>query len=82
MNKQVKLTEEELQVLTNLKNRKKALNDELALIGLSKFNLKSREIQAEAFHKESLDLEREITKALQEKYGNGSIDLETGTITK
>lgn len=81
MSKQVKLEQADLDSLTSLKDRKKVLNDELALIGLSKFNLKTREQQAEAFHLESLDLEKQIIKTLQEKYGSGTIDLESGTIT-
>lgn len=75
------LAQEELQALDNLKKRKKALNDELAFIGLSKINLKSREKQAEAFHLESIELEKQLTSSLQKKYGNGTIDLESGTIT-
>ena len=79
MAKQIKLTEEELNSLKNLQTRGTALRQELSDIGMANLNLTARQSQAEAFYFKTVELERELGKSLEEKYGRGNVDLETGT---
>lgn len=77
----MQLTQEELQGIYDLKQRQAALKEELAALGQAKLNIKLREVQVEKYFSVNLDLERAIAKEIEEKYGKGNIDLETGTFT-
>lgn len=79
MAKQIKLTEEELSKLKTLQTRGLALRQELADLGLANLSISSRQAQAEAFYLKTSEMERELGQSLEEKYGRGNVDLETGT---
>lgn len=81
MAESVKLTEEEIGEVENVGKRSQALRNELGDIAIIKLNLKTREEQAAAFHNESIQLERDLAKKLEDKYGKGTIDISTGTFT-
>lgn len=81
MSKEIKLTEEELQGINDLQQRGLILKEELAALGQAKLNIKLRQIQVEKYFSVNIDLEKTIAKELEEKYGKGNVNLETGTFT-
>ena len=73
-----KLTEEEITQLQNIQQSQSSLIQELGEISLIEFNLKLRKDKAENFLNDLRVQEEQIGKELNEKYGNGSINLSTG----
>ena len=73
-----KLTTEEIQRITELQKKNNALATELGQIELIKLNLQLRREAAEKFLEELRSEEQELGKELTDKYGSGSINLETG----
>jgi uncharacterized membrane protein len=77
----IKFTEEELGAIKSLNEKNRAVTLELGEIELAKLKLEERRKFAEEYLA-NLRTEQEANgKALTEKYGNGSIDLETGEFT-
>ncbi len=77
----IKFTEEELATIRTLNDKNRAVTTELGEIELAKLQLEKRRKYAEEYLA-NLRAEQEANgKALTEKYGNGSIDLETGEFT-
>lgn len=79
--KKVKLTEQELKLIDNIKLRKQAVKQELADIGLLEINLKNRKEKVENFYSKTIEVETQVAKTLEEKYGKGSVDIQSGTFT-
>lgn len=77
----MQLTKEELQGIYDLQQRQALLKEELAALGQAKLNIKLRQVQVEKYFSVNIDLEKAITKEIEEKYGKGNIDLETGEFT-
>ena len=75
----IKLTEEEVNNISELKNRQESLGQELQKVQLSKFNLEIREEELKQYYKDKIALEKQIGQEVMQKYGNGSMDIETGT---
>lgn len=73
-----KLTQEELQQITDLQSKNNAIVAELGEIELIRLNVDARRAQAEAFLAELREEETALGNSLNEKYGNGSINLQTG----
>jgi len=73
-----KLTQEELQQLNALQQKRDSLMFELSQVGIIKLNLQSREDRVKEFHKELIAEETAVGQQLNEKYGDGSLNLETG----
>jgi len=73
-----KLTEEEIQKLTLLREKSDAITVELGQIEIVKYNIKQKREDAERFLQELKNEEQELSKALIEKYGVGNIDIENG----
>jgi hypothetical protein len=73
-----KLTQEELQQLNALQQKRDNLMFELSQIGIIKLNLQSREDRVKEFHKELIAEETAVGQQLTEKYGDGNLNLETG----
>jgi hypothetical protein len=73
-----KLTTEEIQRITELQQKNNALATELGQVELIKLNLQIRREAAEKFLEELRSEEQELGKELTDKYGSGSINLETG----
>lgn len=74
----IKLTEEELSQIKNLEQRNSALNNEIARVGLVKLSLKQSQDTIEAYYKENVQIEKQIAKTLEDKYGPGRVDTATG----
>lgn len=81
MSDKIQLTQEELQVLKTITTRNEQLSSELSSIGLLKLQIKEREEQCGIFYKDTKTYEKELSSKLEQKYGNGSIDLQTGEFT-
>jgi hypothetical protein len=73
-----KLTQEELQTIAELQQKNNAVVSELGQIELTRMAVESRRANAEAYLAELRKQEDEFGKELSEKYGAGSIDLESG----
>lgn len=73
-----KLTQEELQQITNIQNKYQAVSQELANIELQKIALKARRRAAEEFLAQLQQEERQVADSIQEKYGKGTLDINTG----
>ena len=75
-----KVTAEELQQLQEVQKRSQLLVQELGTIALQRLNLDQREESAERFLQETQQLEAQLSKALEEKYGKVTVDTSTGDI--
>jgi len=73
-----KLTQVELQQLNALQQKRDSLMFELSQVGIIKLNLQSREDRVKEFHKELIAEETAVGQQLNEKYGDGNLNLETG----
>lgn len=82
MSEQIKLSQEEVQTLSQLQSDQQIL--------VNSFGEVEMRIQLAEIKKDSLvealtslrNKEEEVGKTLQDKYGNGTIDLESGIFTK
>ena len=75
------LTQEEVQTLRILKENTEKITKEFGLIKLAKINLDTREKKAEDLLSTLKKQEKEVVEVLEQKYGNGSIDIDKGTFT-
>lgn len=75
-----KVTAEELQSLQDVQKRSNLLIQELGTIALQRLNLDQREESAEKFLAETQQLEAQLSKMLEEKYGKVTVDTVTGDI--
>ena len=79
--KSVKLTEEEIKQLETTQVNRNKLLIELGQIKLAEITLEKRLEYAENFLSELEQQESSFAKLLEDKYGNGSIDIKTGEFT-
>jgi len=73
-----KLTQEELQTIAELQQKNNAVVSELGQIELTRMAVEARRANAETYLADLRKEEEEFGKTLSEKYGSGSIDLESG----
>lgn len=73
-----KLTREELEKLQEIQQKNSALVQELGQIGLTQLNLDKRQENAEAYLEELRKEESSFAKELEDKYGQGTIDIQKG----
>ena len=79
---QIKLTPEEVHKLSEIKNTQESL---VISFGEIEYSIQSLEIQKDRIIENLTTLKQdeiELGKSLQQKYGEGSIDLESGVFTK
>ena len=88
MSEQIKFTEEEIQEIKQVQSNYQTIGLELVQIKLALSNAKrqfeSLELEERALTERITDVnvkERQIAKQLEEKYGKGEIDLESGVFT-
>ena len=74
--KNIKLSQVDQNLAQEIANRRIILKEELAAIGVTKFNIKEREENAAMYYKELQNLEKSVNEKLTQLYGNGSVDLE------
>ena len=73
-----KLTQEELQTIAELQQKNNAVVSELGQIELTRMAVEARRANAETYLADLRKEEDEFGKTLSDKYGAGSIDLESG----
>jgi hypothetical protein len=76
-----KLTEEELQQVKEIKQQYTNLALSLGELELQKINLERDKEQLLEIQEQLSMKEMSLVKTLNEKYGNGSINIETGEIS-
>lgn len=79
--KVIDLDKEDLTNLEVLRNRGKFLLDELGQISLLEITLEERKESAKAFRLKTKEMEKELAEFLENKYGKGNVDLDTGKFT-
>ena len=78
MENRVKLDESEIQKIMDIQQRANRLSMELGKIELSKLSLDKKKDQVLSMLPELEKDENLLMEILKSKYGNGTIDLETG----
>ena len=76
-----KLTQEELQQVTDIQNKYQAVSQELGSIELQRIVLKARKQAAEDFLLQLQQEEKQVADSIQEKYGKGTLNINTGDFT-
>jgi hypothetical protein len=82
MSEQIKLSQEELDSIKQLQNQQQTL---ISQFGQIEYQVQLLELQKDQLVETMGELQKEETKTGQEltqKYGNGTVDLESGTFTK
>lgn len=75
----IKLTEGEINMVNTLNQRKTQLTEDINNIAQQKIVLDYRYKQAEKRYEEIVSLESQIVSSLVQKYGNGTVDIDSGT---
>tara|TARA_R100001377_G_C3188757_1_gene109664 strand:- start:1009 stop:1260 length:252 start_codon:yes stop_codon:yes gene_type:complete len=78
----IKLSEKEVEKLVNLQNSLAANIEQFGAMVAAEIELKERKGIIESDFKINRDSQRELASELQEKYGEGTINLETGEFIK
>ena len=73
-----KLTQEELEQIEVVRKNKETILTELGQIKLAEPNLETRLEKAEQFLTQLDEQEAELAKYLEDKYGNGTVDVNSG----
>lgn len=76
-----KFSKEELEQLTTLQSKSQNATLQFGQLYLSKIRLEEQEVTLKAYVKELEKEETKIAKDLSDKYGKGSINIETGEFT-
>ena len=76
MTEQTKLTEQEVEKITEIQNRINTAQAELGRLELTKIDIKDRRDTIESYIRETRSLEMDVAKEIEEKYGKGSINLD------
>ena len=80
-NKAIKFTEEEVQSLQNLQRTYQQITLAFGQLAVSKLALEERDINLKDMLADTKNQENELAKSLTEKYGKGSLNIETGEFT-
>ena len=79
---EIKLSQEEIETLSKLQETQ---NNIITTLGQLEYNIQLLELQKESLTEQIEELKKselKIGQDLTKKYGNGSIDLDTGIFTK
>jgi len=75
----IKISEDELNQLINAKTVKNNIVNEFGQISIIELELAERKKRAESLYIKAVENEYNISKSLQDKYGQGTVDISTGT---
>jgi len=78
----IKLSKKEVEKLVNLQDSLASNIEQFGTIVAAEIELKERKGIIESDFKSNRDSQRELAVKLQEKYGEGTINLETGEFIK
>ena len=81
MTEAIKFTEEELQTLQNLQSTYNQITLAMGQVSLQKIQLENREESILTTLSEVREKENTLAKELTDKYGKGSLNIETGEFT-
>lgn len=76
--KATKLTVDEIKALEKIENNNVSVIREFGLINIAQLNLNQRNSRAEKFLNDLRESEVRVAKALEDKYGPGTVNLTTG----
>ena len=76
--KATKLTVDEIKSLEKIENHNVSIIREFGLINIAQLNLNQRNERTEKFLSDLRESEVRIAKALEDKYGPGTVNLTTG----
>jgi len=76
-----KFTPEELTSLKEFQTKMDGLIVQLGRISISRIKLNEQETEIKAYLKTTEEEEQKLASNLSDKYGKGSLDIETGTFT-
>jgi predicted nuclease with TOPRIM domain len=74
----IKLTQEEIDQIKELQSQNQALAVELGNLEVTKIQIELHHKELVQFYSELKSKEQELGKALSEKYGSGTVDLDKG----
>ena len=75
------LSQQELQQVKTIQQNKQAIVLEFGQIELAKIDLEDRIENAKAFLKNLKEEEKTLSEFLEQKYGKGTLNIETGQFT-
>ena len=78
---EIKFTDEELQSLSNLRDTYSAVQNDFGALRVQKVVLTQQLDNLEAKYIDTQRAEQELVKTLNEKYGPGNLDPQTGVFT-
>lgn len=78
MSSEIKLTDDELNMVTSLNSKKEILTQEINYVAQQQVVLDYRKKVVDQSYEEIVIFERQITTTLTEKYGKGTIEIEKG----
>ena len=81
-NESVKLTQEEIKQLSDLRTKTSELTFMRGQIGIAEDNIKRQLNELAEQFNELYKTEREISQDMFKKYGKGEVDLDTGVFVK
>ena len=73
-----KLTKKEIEALKLIQQKNTAVVNEFGSLEIAKLQIEARKVDIIKFYNELKEEEAELGKTLSEKYGVGSIDIESG----
>jgi hypothetical protein len=76
--KQIKLEKNELSQLNNIKNARSSVINEFGKISIIELQLSQRKNNAEINFAKIEEAQVDLAKNLEEKYGKGTIDIDSG----
>jgi hypothetical protein len=76
-----KLTQQQLQEVLDLNNTKNQITQQLGQIELQKLQLSNTKQELLELYKQLIEQEKLLGEQLQEEYGEGTINIETGEFT-
>ena len=77
----IKFTEEELKQIQELQNHYGQITMAMGQLVISRLNLDTREKSIKETLQDTRNKEQEMAAALNEKYGKGTLDIESGDFT-
>lgn len=76
--KNKKLTKQELSEIQDIQTRMQAVKTELGQIALTEIDIRNNKSAVENYLTETRQMETTLAKALEDKYGKGTVDLQNG----
>ena len=76
-----KLSQEQLQQIKSIQQKNQAVVQELGQIEILKLQLKKRQQTAQQYLEDLLQEQQTVAQEIEDTFGKGSIDIETGEFT-